>query len=1261
MFSKVTLRHFTPLLFLCTYVTNLTAQPFWERDAGYGAGGTVRIGGGREEETLKSMALLPGGKILVAGRYGGDLSFIMARYHANGQLDASFGSNGKTAFRLGNHSGEAKEILTLSDGRFILGATGENAQGMEVFSLVRFLPDGAPDNTFGTNGVAKGPSSPDLHEKLNALALQQDGRILAAGSTNYINGAEDQQSVTLQRFSANGGIDHSFGINGAVRLPYPGQHYEFNAVAVQADGRIVAAGSNSDKILVARFWPNGTVDSTFGINGVKFLQYSAAGKTRCRAIALLPNGKILLGAWCHEYWYNNGAIAIRLLSDGSLDPTFHNGGMSFIHCNYQLNTSSMTLQNDGKIVLAAAGLNNDPWPFTGIFRFQPDGAPDSSFAQNGAWVNPVGNEHSALYSIHAMSDGKLLAGGIAKEFSDFDFTLLRLQNDGSPDPGFGNNGLVFTDFKWGNDKAGGIYPRADGKMLLAGNFLIGDFNSSDNLCALTQLLPDGTADAGFGTGGIDTFPGGSLVSVVFQSDGKILAGVDSYFGQQGALYRRLPSGGADSSFGQFGHVDSVFGNYAGPKIVQVGILSNGKIVVAGSVIRPGTFRDFILTCLLPDGSRDVSFGNNGFILVDFNNKDDGVYGLAIQPDDKILLAGNGWNGGSNKKDIVVMRFHPNGTFDGGWGQNGVKFDDFGAPIGEGVSYMTFTPTGKLMLAVQCQITVDVFEDAIFENAVACYNADGTPDATFGNAGKVVIPLNTPFAGSRFIRQIRFLPNGKFATAAFLPLASGNPDSFAIEIKRYLPNGAADTLPAANSIISDQWGNGFGVFAIEMLPSDGIAWLAGSTYFDHQLNEDMVVARYRFQAGCFPLSIQSVSETGVGGTQVNISPSPSCPAMNLLTDCGELKICLCGKDPTFIVPYKNDNPLNGVSTFDLVLISKHILGLETFGSPYQIIAADVNKSGSVTTFDIVEIRKLILGIYQNFPNNTSWRFIRKDHAFPNPANPFSPAFPEKDTVYGFDPPARLAYRAVKTGDVNFTQQTGCDNYLEPEPRQSLSFSAAWQSAKAGDMLSVPVFFNGDIACAAWQCALRFDAATLELTEVQPGEWKDWNADNFGLSGAGDGIIRAVWFSEKGNDYLIRSGTVLFRLVFRVKKDIRAEEAFLSMDDSILPPSAYRENGDAITLSLHNQIKVAGKPMSAAIRVSPNPVGESLCFSIENTRTAKGELRIYDAGGSVRFQHTVTWTDNTAVCLSGIASWPAGLYTWRYFGSSGESGEGKFLKM
>ncbi|NJK83829.1 MAG: hypothetical protein HC912_08475 [Saprospiraceae bacterium] len=95
----------------------------------------------------------------------------------------------------------------------------------------------------------------------------------------------------------------------------------------------------------------------------------------------------------------------------------------------------------------------------------------------------------------------------------------------------------------------------------------------------------------------------------------------------------------------------------------------------------------------------------------------------------------------------------------------------------------------------------------------------------------------------------------------------------------------------------------------------------------------------------------------------------------------------------LTPYKDDDHLNGISTFDLVLISKHILNVQPLDSPYKIIAADINNSGSITTMDMVLLRRLILTIDQALTNNTSWRFIPADYVFQNPVNPFAENFPE----------------------------------------------------------------------------------------------------------------------------------------------------------------------------------------------------------------------------------------------------------------------------
>ena len=126
----------------------------------------------------------------------------------------------------------------------------------------------------------------------------------------------------------------------------------------------------------------------------------------------------------------------------------------------------------------------------------------------------------------------------------------------------------------------------------------------------------------------------------------------------------------------------------------------------------------------------------------------------------------------------------------------------------------------------------------------------------------------------------------------------------------------------------------------------------------------------------------------------------------------------GEDYT-LTPYKNTNLTNGVTTFDMVLITRHILNVAPLNSPYKIIAADVNKSGTVTTFDLVGLQKVILNVDTSFPNgNTSWRFVPADYSFPDPAKPFEPAFPEFIHLTNFSGnKPEEDFIAIKVGDVN----------------------------------------------------------------------------------------------------------------------------------------------------------------------------------------------------------------------------------------------------
>ncbi len=163
-----------------------------------------------------------------------------------------------------------------------------------------------------------------------------------------------------------------------------------------------------------------------------------------------------------------------------------------------------------------------------------------------------------------------------------------------------------------------------------------------------------------------------------------------------------------------------------------------------------------------------------------------------------------------------------------------------------------------------------------------------------------------------------------------------------------------------------------------------------------------------------------TELGFGINNVEVSfDSPSGFSMGVLSDTSGVyaKKLELGEDYS-ILPEKNNNHINGVTTFDAVILTRHILNVELLNSPYKIIAADINRSKTVTTFDIVEMRKLILNIYSNFPNNSAWRFVSADYVFPDPLNPFSEDFPELININNLSESILdLDFIGIKIGDLN----------------------------------------------------------------------------------------------------------------------------------------------------------------------------------------------------------------------------------------------------
>ncbi|MFN0174692.1 MAG: T9SS type A sorting domain-containing protein [Saprospiraceae bacterium] len=250
----------------------------------------------------------------------------------------------------------------------------------------------------------------------------------------------------------------------------------------------------------------------------------------------------------------------------------------------------------------------------------------------------------------------------------------------------------------------------------------------------------------------------------------------------------------------------------------------------------------------------------------------------------------------------------------------------------------------------------------------------------------------------------------------------------------------------------------------------------------------------------------------------------------------------------IAPEKDDNPLNGVTTYDLVLISKHILHTEVLDSPFKMIAADANKSGSITTFDIVEIRKLILGIYQVLPNNKSWRFVDYGFSFPNPENPFETAFPESISIAdAMTNHMHEDFMGVKVGDVNNTAIANATMQAEertvgtalfdinPTPSPSPNGEgSADRGLKAGE--TTEVTFKSAQTLLGLQFTLRLDG--LEMIGLKESEHV--SANNFG--NFGNAVTVSVDDAQE------------FTLQFRALKSGKLSE-MLGVSGSITRAEAY----------------------------------------------------------------------------------------------------------
>ncbi len=384
---------------------------------------------------------------------------------AGGVLDPGFGNNGKVAVDFGDPSERASDMVIQPDGKIVLaGIAGGQSIPFPSFSLARYNLDGSPDTSFGSSGMTTTDFGPTFSFG-ESVALQSDGKIVVAGSVLDIS--TNTLDFALARYNSDGSLDSTFGSGGKVITDFfTGFNDEAHAVALQSDGKIVVAGfahssALSINIALARYNDDGSLDSSFGVGGKVVAGFTSTGA----AVAIQGDGKIIAAGNA-----SNGFAMVRYNTDGSVDASFGSSGVVITPFNPSgAQISDLALQSNGKIVACGftSAFSNDSFDFA-VARYNGDGSLDSGFGSGGKVITDFFGNSDLCRSVALQSDGKIVVSGFATSVTGRDFALIRYNSDGSLDSAFGSGGKITTDFIGQEDDAGAVAVQSDGKIVAAG-------------------------------------------------------------------------------------------------------------------------------------------------------------------------------------------------------------------------------------------------------------------------------------------------------------------------------------------------------------------------------------------------------------------------------------------------------------------------------------------------------------------------------------------------------------------------------------------------------------------------------------------------------------------------------------------------------------------------------------------------------------------------------------------------------------------------
>jgi uncharacterized delta-60 repeat protein len=394
-------------------------------DTSFGSGGVVStpVGGLGQGQAV---VIQPTGGIVTAGwrtvSTGGATDFALTRHDETGHLDDTFGDHGVATTDLGGSGDQAYDAAVLGDNGIVaVGRTDVRGVQTSDFGVVRYLPDGTPNQNFGDGGIVTTPFA-GKGAQANAVAVQPDGKIVVAGFAKADNGVDSDFAVA--RYNADGSLDDNFGDHGITTTDLGTENDDAKGLAIQSDGTIVLAGNAGEDVGLVRYLPNGVLDTTFGNLGKSVTKIGFGADVN--GVALDSGGGILIaGSTVGAISHNQDFLLAGFRGDGTLNTGF--GQFGFVTTDFGAGddfAEHLLVDDQGEIVLvgrASSGTILD----MALASYKPDGSL-ADFGRGGIFTTDFHGRGDFGQDLVIDSQNRIIAAGYTANGGNTEFALARV-------------------------------------------------------------------------------------------------------------------------------------------------------------------------------------------------------------------------------------------------------------------------------------------------------------------------------------------------------------------------------------------------------------------------------------------------------------------------------------------------------------------------------------------------------------------------------------------------------------------------------------------------------------------------------------------------------------------------------------------------------------------------------------------------------------------------------------------------------------------